>query len=147
MKAKLTAVFAALLVLAPAAFAGPTGVISAVKIARVVSLPAGEENVTVPVTLTLINPTDHTETLQAPNRCAIHIWQVTDSTGAIMDDRSMCNMIFMPQTNALAPGERQSEEESITLQTAQFHDGETYTLLYRYWNISAEAKFIVKREQ
>ncbi len=144
MKARLIAAFAALLVLAPGALAAPMGVALAVKIARVVTLPAGEENVTVPVALTLSNPSERTVTLQVANRCEVHIWKVMDAKGDNLENHGMCYMIYMPQYNTLAPGERQTEEESISLQAAQFHEGETYTLHYRFWNIFAEAEFKVQ---
>jgi hypothetical protein len=53
----------------------------------------------------------------------------------------------MPQFNALAAGERQSEDESISLQAAKFREGETYTLHYRFWGVTGEAKFKVKQAQ
>ncbi len=142
MKPKLIAAFAALLALAPAALADP--VTLTVKIAPVVVLPAGQEDVTVPVTLTLANVSDRAVTLQASNTCEIHIWKVTDSSGTEVVNHGICPMIYQPQSDTLAPGQRQTAQESIALHAADYRAGETYTLNYRFWNIVAEAKFAVK---
>lgn len=142
MKQKLIAAFAALLALAPAALAGP--VTLTVKIVPVVVLPAGQENVTVPVTLTLANVSDRAVTLQASNTCEIHIWKVTDSKGVVVTDHGICMMIYQPQSDTLAPGERQTADASISLHAADYRAGETYTLDYRFWGVSAEAEFAVK---
>ena len=144
MKAKLIAAFAALLALAPAALAAPAGVTLTVKIAPVIALPAGEAEVTVPVTLSLANESDQSVTLKSSNRCEIHIWNVTDSKDVGVENHNICPMIYQPQSNPLAAGERQTGDESISLQAAKFHEGETYALHYRFWNILAEAKFTVK---
>ncbi len=141
MKLKLIALFAALL-LSPAALADP--VTLTVKIAPVVVLPVGQENVTVPVTLTLANVSDQAVTLQASNNCEVHIWKVMDSKGVVVTDHGMCMMIYQPQSDTLTPGERQTADASISLRAADYRVGETYMLDYRFWNISSEAKFAVK---
>lgn len=144
MKASLIAAFAAMLALAPSALAAPDVVTLTVKIARVVVLPDGQDDVTVPVMLTLANKSGEAVTLRTSNRCQIHIWKVTDSAGGIVMDHDICMMIYMPQTDTLAPGERQTENESISLKATKFREGETYTLHYRFWGIFAEAKFAMK---
>ncbi|MGC9954569.1 MAG: hypothetical protein ABSD21_09870 [Rhizomicrobium sp.] len=157
MKASLIAAFAALLALAPAALAAPGkppadvatpgGVKLAVKIASVVAVPAGQEDVTVPVTLTLTNVSYDGVALESSNRCQIRIWKVIDSKDAGVENHTICTMEYAPQSNTLAAGERQSEDESITLHAAKYREGETYTLRYRFWGIFAEAKFTVKQAQ
>jgi len=142
MKMKLIAAFAALVALTPAALAAPATL--AVKIAPVVILTGGQENVVVPVTLTLANPSDQPATLKASNGCEINIWNVTDSKNTIVTDHGICMMIYQPQTNTLAPGASQSEVKSISLRTADYREGESYTLHYRFWGISADAPFVVK---
>jgi hypothetical protein len=144
VKANLTLAFAALLALAPAAWAAAAGVTLTAKIAPVVALPAGQDEVTVPVTLTLANTSDQAVTLESSNRCQTHIWNVTDSKGADVENHSFCTMEYAPQSNPLAAGERQTATEEITLQVANYRSGETYTLHYRFWGIFAEAEFAVK---
>ena len=144
MKAKLIAALAALLAVAPPALAAPACVTLTAKIAPVIALPAGEEDVTVPVTLTLANTSDQAVTLRTSNRCQIRIWKVTDSTGALVVNHNICPMIYQPQSNPLAAGERQTATEIISLRAANYREGETYTLHYRFWNIFAEAKFTLK---
>jgi hypothetical protein len=113
-------------------------------IAPVIVLPAGQNEVTVPVTLTLANASDKAVTLESSNRCQIRIWNVTDSKGADVEDHTICTMEYAPQSNPLAAGERQTAAEKITPRAADYLEGETYTLHYRFWGISAEAKFAVK---
>ena len=144
-KTNLIAAFAALLALAPAAWAAPAGVTLEAKVAPVIVMPAGEEDVTAPVTLTLANESDRAVTLRTSNRCQIQIWKVTDSTGGTVMNHGICPMIYQPQYNTLAAGERQTEDESISLQAAKCREGETYTLHYRFWGVIAEAKFTVNR--
>ena len=141
MKAKLIAAFAALLALAPAALAAPAGVTLTVKIAPVIALPAGEAEVTVPVTLSLANESDQSVTLKSSNRCEIHIWNVTDSKDVGVENHNICPMIYQPQSNPLAAGERQRATKKITLRAAHYRAGETYTLHYRFWGIFTEAEF------
>lgn len=143
MNAKLIAGFAALLALAPAALAAP--VTLAVKIAPVVILPAGQENMTVPVTLTLANPSDQPATLTASNKCEINIWSVTDSKGGEVANHGICMMIYQPQTDTLAPGASQTAEETIALHAADYREGESYALHYRFWGVAADAAFAVKQ--
>lgn len=145
MNANLIAGFAALLALTPAALAAP--VTLAVKIAPVVILPAGQENVTVPVTLTLANPSDQPVTLKASNRCEINIWSVTDSKSGEVTNHGICMMIYQPQSNTLAPGALQTAEETMSLHAADYREGESYTLRYRFWGISAQVAFAVKQGQ
>jgi len=144
MRASLMAACAAMLVLAPPASAAPDGVALRVKIARVVVLPSGEADVMVPVKLTLANKSDEAVTLQTSNRCQIHVWKVVDSEGIVLMNHDICPMIYQPQTDTLAAGERQAEDEGVSLQAAKFREGETYTLHYRFWNVFAEAKFTVR---
>ncbi|MDE2135594.1 MAG: hypothetical protein KGM97_00365 [Alphaproteobacteria bacterium] len=143
MKAPMIVVVTAMLASAPAAMAEP--VTLTVKIAPVVVLPDGQENATVPVTLTLANASNQAVTLQASNNCEIHIWKVTDSKGTVVTDHGICMMIYQPQSDTLAPGAHQTADAGISLHAADYRAGETYTLDYRFWNISAEAKFAVKR--
>jgi hypothetical protein len=151
MKANLITAFAALLVLTPSASVAPVttpaGVTLAVKIAHVVALPAGQEDVTVPVTLTLANTSDQPVTLRTSNRCQIHIWKATDSNSAVVMNHGICYMIYQPQFDTLAAGDRQTEDESISLQAAKFREGETYTLHYSFWGVFGETKFKVKRAE
>ena len=144
MKANLIAAVAALLALAPAALAAPAGVTLTATIAPVIALPAGQEEVTVPITLTLANASNQAVTLESSNRCQIRIWSVTDSKGEDVDDRTICTMEYMPQSDYLTAGERQRATEKITLRAAGYREGETYRLHYRFWGISAEARFAVK---
>jgi len=143
MKANLIAALAALLALSPAALAAP--VTLTVKLAPVVVLPAGQENAAVPVTLTLANPSDQPANLKASNKCAVAIWSVTDSTGGEVTNHDICPMIYQPQTDTLAPGATQTEEKSISLRAADYREGETYTLHYRFWGVLADAPFAVKQ--
>jgi len=142
MKTKLIAAFAALLALTPAALAAPATL--TVRIAPVVILSAGQENVTVPVTLTLTNSSDQPSTLRASNGCEINTWNVTDSKNTIVTDHEICMMIYQPQTNTLAPGASQLEVKSLSLRAADYREGESYTLHYRFWGIFADAPFVVK---
>jgi hypothetical protein len=114
------------------------------KIAPVVVLPAGQDEVAVPVKLTLANASDRAVTLISSNRCEIRIWNVTDSKGTDVENHGICYMIYAPQSNTLAAGERQRATEKITLRAANYREGETYTLHYRFWGVPAEAKFTVK---
>lgn len=143
MKTKLIAVFAALLALAPSVWAAPAGVTLTMKIVPVIVLPVGQKDVTVPVTLTLA--TDKAVTLQSSNPCEIHIWNVTDANGGDVENHSFCTMEFEPQVNPLAAGERRTSNEFISLHAADYREGETYTLHYRFWGVSAETKFAVKQ--
>ncbi len=144
MKVKLTAAFAAMLALAPAAWSAPADVTLTAKIAAIVAFPAGQDQVTVPVTLTLVNASEQAVTLESSNRCQIRIWSVTDSKGANVENHSFCTMEYAPQSNPLAAGERRTATENISLRAPSYREGETYTLHYRFWGISAEAKFAVK---
>jgi hypothetical protein len=143
MKTKLVTVFAALLALAPSVLAAPAGVTLTMKIVPVIVLPAGEKVVTVPVTLTLA--ADKAVTLQSSNPCAIHIWNVTDASGTDVENHSFCTMEFEPQYNPLTAGERRTSSQFISLHAADYRVGETYTLHYRFWGISAETNFAVKQ--
>ena len=146
-KTNLIAAFAALLALAPAAWAAPDGVTLTAKIAPVVVLPAGQDEVAVPVVLRLANASDRAVTLKSSNRCEIRIWNVTDSSGGDVENHNICPMIYQPQAKPLAAGERQRATEKITLRAANYREGETYTLHYRFWGVFGEAKFAVKPAQ
>jgi hypothetical protein len=148
MKTKLIAAFAALLALTPAALAALAAPVTlTAKLAPIVVLPVGEENVTVPVTLTLANPSDQPATLKASNKCEINIWSVTDASGGEVTNHGICMMIYQPQSNTLAPGASQTAEESISLHAADYREDESYTLQYRFWGVSAQAAFAVKQGQ
>lgn len=62
----------------------------------------------------------------------------------MVTDHGICMMIYQPQSNTLAPGAMQSEVKSISLSAADYREGETYTLHYRFWGVLADAPFVVK---
>ena len=134
---------AALLLCGCSALAAPPPVTLKVGIPSPIALP-DQGKVELHVELVLTNPTAAAVTVTGSNRCVTHTWRVTDDQGNVVDDRSMCPMIYMPQEQMLAPGDWRSDD-GIVVDAAKYTDGGHYVLHYTFWGVSADAAFTVTK--
>lgn len=130
---------AVLLLACASALAAPPAVTLKVGMPPAVTLPA-QGKVQLHVELVLTNKSSSPVTLTGSNACVTHTWRITDPAGQLVDDRSICPMIYMPQSHVLEPGEWRSDD-TITVDSAKYRSGVRYTLHYRFWGVDGDAPF------
>ena len=94
--------------------------------------------------LTLTNTAAAPVELSASNKCAIGLWSASDAQGEEVDGRTICPMIYMPQSHTLPPGDWQSDA-ILAMDAAKFANGGHYKLHYRFWGVPADAVFTVRK--
>ncbi|MBI3677093.1 MAG: hypothetical protein HY243_10830 [Proteobacteria bacterium] len=106
--------------------------------------PVSDQRQTEEATFTLTNTMNKDVTLEASNDCTSHTWYITDTGGQMVDDETMCPMIYEPVSRTLKPGESYSDTRQVTLIKVKYADGAKYTLHVSFWTIAGETTFTAK---
>ena len=106
------------------------------------SSPARSEPV--PVTFQLTNLTDKPAVLTAANECMSQTWKVTDSTGKVVDDQSICPQIEQPVSLTVTSAAPVDKQLTINMHTFSYNEGQTYTLTFNYFGLTQQAQFSVQ---
>ncbi len=93
--------------------------------------------------LALANTSSSPLVLQTSNDCQAHVWTVSDASGATIDDRAICPMIFMPVKLSLAAHGVFTTSQTVPLSYDKYRDGGHYMLHYTFWGLKADAPFTV----
>ena len=120
---------------------GPAGVRLTADFPKTIEMNTGM--LTETINLTLKNTRKKTVTLKASNEYAIHLYDVADATGQMVESHRIVPMIYQPQSLDLPGGGTTSATASVTLDTTKYHDAD-YTLHYTFWGVNTDAKFSVK---
>jgi hypothetical protein len=90
------------------------------------------------------NLTDRPITLNAQNECQSHTWTVTNAAGSVVESQSICPQVVQPVSLDVTAGEPVMEKQPINLHVFDYNEGQTYTLSYNYFGLTAQAKFNVQ---
>jgi len=126
-----------------AASAAPAGVSLTATLPPVIYMtPSGPSVATVIVAVA--NTTGAPVRLTVPNSCGISLWNVTDSQGNDIEGRTICPMIYQPQSWSV-PAAGRHDNVTIVFDGAKYRAGEIYTFHYRYWGLAADTIFKIAR--
>lgn len=134
---------------APAAAAPPAGLVIAMGFPSTVhmnnnGLSSPTRTEPVPVTLRLTNLTDKPAVLTAPNECMSQTWKVTDASGNVVDDQSMCAQVEQPVSLTVTSAAPVEKQLTINMHTFSYNEGQTYTLTLNYFGLTQQAQFNVE---
>lgn len=108
-------------------------------------MPVSQENAktNVAVELAIQNGSGKAITLTRSGACNVHLWTVSDASGNIVDDRTICPALFDPQSKSISAGETFSERYDLKLASRKYGRGR-YTLHFTFWGLESSAAFDVK---
>ena len=93
------------------------------------------------IALKLANNTKGDVDLTVGNKCLVHIYEVVDAKGNDVES-TFCTAEFDPQKLTLREAEVKQETDPVVLHSENYQDKAEYTLIYSFWGVTVQKKFI-----
>ncbi len=96
----------------------------------------------VPVAAFITNSGDEMVTVTAGNPQSVHLWEVRDAAGKIVDQR-VAITLYDPVSTRIEPGDMLRGDNTLVLSASRLADGERYAVTYHFWGIDCSNSFTV----